>query len=396
MTSSEYESFSEQILGAYRPDESPDQALVIADYFLEHGDLKLAASALDRAWGLSPREDSIAARRKDVLDQLEVIDRGLRFRYVPAGSFLMGSDRGDHDERPVHAVRLGGFWIAEVPTTWSTFADLNNWTPPPTSSPRGIPRQEIFGAYAGGDLRSLYSRTWTGIQSREYRENVKMQREFEQKYCRVRATVDEAFSANRSIEFDVKPMVAVAMDDASEMCAAISNSKFEFRLPSEPEWEKAARGGLIGKKFGWGDSPPATEFCDFNHFGAREIMAPKLTRPNAYGLYGMCGGVWEWTQDEYDSRAYRHALEATESTQKEPGFLGKLATRAISMTQSRRARQRVLRGGSWVDCAEAVTVSFRMSRDSVGWKSEEYDRRTHITPTIGFRICRLEIDESND
>lgn len=93
------------ILRASSPDDDPASARVAADYFLEQGDDQRAAAALDRAYGLCPDDAALAATRAEVLDRLVRVEHDLVFRFVPAGSFLMGSTEGDPDERPVHPSR---------------------------------------------------------------------------------------------------------------------------------------------------------------------------------------------------------------------------------------------------------------------------------------------------
>ena len=150
-------------------------------------------------------------------------------------------------------------------------------------------------------------------------------------------------------------MVAVEWEEAVKLAERMSSNKARYALPTEAQWEKAARGGLIGQRYAWGDAPPTSDRCDFGAFERFRIQPSKRFGPNGYGLYGMCGGVWEWTQDRYDALAYQGASEEQEG------------------------EERVLRGGSWSDCAEAVTVSFRMSRPI---------DRTPSTPNIGFRLIR--------
>jgi formylglycine-generating enzyme required for sulfatase activity len=91
------------------------EARVLADQALEAGDKPLLAAALDRAYGLAPNDAQVAAQRAEVLDELAVTEHGLHFRYVPAGSFLMGSNDGDADERPVHVEHVEGFWLSDTP-----------------------------------------------------------------------------------------------------------------------------------------------------------------------------------------------------------------------------------------------------------------------------------------
>jgi sulfatase modifying factor 1 len=158
--------------------------------------------------------------------------------------------------------------------------------------------------------------------------------------------------------YEDKPMVAVSWQEAEALAATISTSSIRYSLPTEAQWEKGARAGLIGCRYAWGNEPPTPDRCDFGRFEPFMIKPSRSFPPNGYGLYAMCGSVWEWTSDYYapDYSALRP-----------PG------------------PERVLRGGSWTDAAEAVTVSFRMPRAShfSGWSA-------HIAPNIGFRLCRQE------
>lgn len=126
------------------------------------------------------------------------------------------------------------------------------------------------------------------------------------------------------------------------------------RLPSEAEWEKAARGGLEGKQYPWGDEAPV---CDKNASnGAKfdddagcndtDTEAVGSYAPNGYGLYDMAGNVWEWVDDWYD--AY-------------PG--NTVADSSFGKTY------RVLRGGSWYNSPYNLRVSFRFRYTPDGWLS---------------------------
>jgi formylglycine-generating enzyme len=158
--------------------------------------------------------------------------------------------------------------------------------------------------------------------------------------------------------YEEKPVVAVSWQEAEALAATLSTSSIRYSLPSEAQWEKAARGGLIGCRYPWGNERPTLERCDFGRFEPFAIKPSRSLPPNGYGLYAMCGSVWEWTSDG-------DAPDYSRSPATGPG--------------------RVLRGGSWTDPADVVTVSFRMSRASgfSGWSD-------HIAPNIGFRLCRQE------
>jgi formylglycine-generating enzyme required for sulfatase activity len=165
----------------------------------------------------------------------------------------------------------------------------------------------------------------------------------------------------------------------AELCNKLSNARVTYRLPTEAEWEKAARGGLAGKHYAWGDDLPTPDRCDFNRFDEFSIKPCRALPPNGYGLYAMCGSVWEWTLDEYDALGYAGAPAPTRPS---VSYAGKgPGKRIVDLPQ------RVLRGGSWADGAEACTVSFRMSRGSVSWRDAAWGAK--LAPNIGFRIARV-------
>jgi sulfatase modifying factor 1 len=322
--------------------------LTLARELAGHGDLPGAASAYDRAYA---RGFDVAAERRDLLDRLAVEEHGIRFRYVPAGTFLMGSADGEPDESPVHPVTLDAYWLAETPMTWAAYCDLMGWEPPPA----GLSREEAQGRerfflYEQNKIRLQYCESET-LHASDWHAHVPGESMF--------GPAPRA-DAERPWRYDAKPMVSVGWQDAEDLCARLSTSDVHYTLPTEAEWEKAARGGQAGRRYPWGDDPPTPDRCDFDRFGEFAIRAPLAFPPNGYGLYAMSGTVWEWTSDWYDALSYSQG-----------GGDGV---------------ERVLRGGSWSDCADAVTVSFRMSRGSRSWKDAEWG--DHLAPNIGFRLCR--------
>ncbi len=350
-------------------------ALILADYFVEHENPKLAATALDIAYGLHHHDDAIRERRREVLESLSVFENGIQFRYIPSGTFLMGSESGDPDERPVHPVQMDDYWMGEVPVSWAHYCKLMEWKLPP----EGFPDMDIteenrmsgFHLHEMNKIRYIYCETET-LQGSDWHKHAHHMRWTsagkEQTAAEAFGTVPRT-SEEAPTTYHVKPMVAVAHQEAEDLCKKLSTASVIYQLPSEAEWEKAARGALIGQPYSWGNEHPDPKLCDYDHFGEWVIHDPLRFPPNGYGLHGMCGGVWEWTRDDYDSLAYS----------KSP----------IPAGLKEAGREKTLRGGSWIDCAQAVTVSFRMCRSSSHWQQEEWGG--HRSPTIGFRLCRKEV-----
>lgn len=371
----------ETILSAASPADDPADAVVAADWFLEQGDREMAAAALDRAYGLNPEDPHVAAQRAAVLDELAVEEYGLRFRYVPAGTFLMGSKTGDPDERPVHPVRLEAFYMAEIPTTWAAYCRLMGWSEPPnglepsSDDEAGRPRQDrrsFFQLHERNKIRRQYCETFTNEAIDWHAHSPNVLREQVGDEQPVSMAEMYGLLAGRHLDqpwkYDRKPMIAVGPEEAEELAEKLSSDSVRYSLPSEAQWEKAARGGRIGSEYAWGDAPPTPELCDFDHFGVFKLGDPRTFPANGYGLYGMCGGVWEWTTDPYWALAYRAAVDPT-------------------IARPDAFAERVLRGGSWADCDYMVRVAARMSRAGGSWRAGDWSPVG--SPTFGFRLCRM-------
>jgi formylglycine-generating enzyme required for sulfatase activity len=357
------------ILREFEPEGDPWQLQEIAAALEADGNLEGAATVYDRAFGLAPFAEEIVTARQRVLDCLAVRELGLTFRYVPGGVFLMGSDDGPIDERPRHPVWLSPYWMTTTPISWADYCRLMDWSPPPQGMPR-VP-DEPPGTFS----RSFFNlREMTKIRL-QYCEDqtthaVDWHGHFQQEANAARSPFQGPPRLDPAAPwaYERKPIVAVSWQDVEVLAQRHSSPAIIYGLPTEAQWEKAARGGRIGARHAWGDEPPTTQRCDFGRFDQFSIMPSDTFPPNGYGLYAINGGVWEWTRDWYDRDYYR------ESSHDDP-------------TGPSTGHEKVLRGGSWSDCAEVCTVTFRMSRAASAWTDENW--QASPTPNIGFRLCRM-------
>lgn len=210
--------------------------------------------------------------------------------FVPAGETAIGSENFQPEERPVRNVRVDGFWIDAHEVTnaeFATFVEATNYV---TVGERDNAGGAVFAPQSGRvDYRDLA--TWWRLDPQ--------------------ATWRAPSGAGSSIEGrDAFPVVQIAYEDA------LAYARWRGRdLPTEAEWEYAARGGLQGADYAWGDEPhPGGAFLA-NHYqglfpfgdnGADGYSgaAPVGCFPaNGYGLYDMTGNVWEWTRDEWRQAA---------------------------------------------------------------------------------------------
>jgi formylglycine-generating enzyme required for sulfatase activity len=171
---------------------------------------------------------------------------------IPEGSFLMGSEQEQENERPCHRIWLDRFGIGKFPVTntaYKLFLEATQTLAPP-------------------------------------------------------------FWADPMFCDPEQPVVGVNWDEALAYCRWLSDrAGGEFRLPTEAEWERAARGGREGALYPWGDEPPWEKpYCGFDpktggpaHVGVNE--------PNDFGLYDMSEGVHEWCSDYYGYHYYRYSPE---------------------------------------------------------------------------------------
>ena len=228
---------------------------------------------------------------------------GLKYVWIPPGTFMMGCSQGDvcgDDEKPSHQVTITkGFWLGQTEVTAGAYKRFTG------SSGRQMPVGPNFG-------NGWSNYRWTD-------EN--------------------------------QPIMNVTWDEAQSYCVWAGG-----RLPTEAEWEYAARGGSTEADYG-----PLNEVAWYgdNCGGQTHDVAQK--RPNGFGLYDALGNVWEWVNDRYDEHYYQNSP----SQDPEGPETGQL---------------HVLRGGGWGASSRFIRVSCRL----------RFNPADRVTVYGGFR-CRTEV-----
>ncbi|WP_432278865.1 formylglycine-generating enzyme family protein [Nocardia carnea] len=258
---------------------------------------------------------------------------------IPGGTFGMGDHFAEgypqDGESPVHEVTLPDFHLASTAVTNAQFALFVKETGYVTTA-------ELFGVSAvfhlafRGPASDILSRAtgtpwWLAVKGAYWRQ--------------------PEGAASTISDRQNYPVVHVSWDDASAYCRWAG-----ARLPTEAEWEYAARGGLGGRRYPWGDelTPRGQWRCNIwqgrfptantEEDGYLTTAPVKSYRPNGYGLWQMTGNVWEWCQDRFDRTYYeRSASYAPEGAE--------------------AGTQRVIRGGSYL-CHASYCHRYRVSARS--------------------------------
>ncbi|MEI6948629.1 formylglycine-generating enzyme family protein [Paraflavisolibacter sp. H34] len=281
---------------------------------------------------------------------------------LPGGTFFRGGDRDGADGSPRHQVRVKSFWMDATEVTNAQFAafvaatgyvtvaerkpdweELKKTLPPGTPRPADsllVPASLVFQATAGPVDLAHYSQWWRWKQGASWRHPEGPGSDLEGK--------------------EAHPVVQVAWEDAQAYCRWAGK-----RLPTEAEWEYAARGGLQEAVYAWGredrhQGAPKMNSWDgqFPYHNSLEdgylTTAPVGSyAPNGYGLFDLSGNVWEWCSDWYDARYYQTFAHRVADNPRGPA--------ASYDPEDPYTPKKCLRGGSFL-CNDSYCSGYRTAK----------------------------------
>lgn len=307
--------------------------------------------------------------------------------WIPGGEFSMGANFKDEslcrvkgvtsDARPIHRVYVDGFWMDKTEVTnkeYAVFVKATGYVtiaerkPLPEDFP-GVPLSKliagsgVFTPITQKDRLDNYLQWWTYVGGADWKH--------------------PTGPNSNLIGKDNYPVVQVAYEDAAAYAKWAGK-----RLPTEAEWEFAARGGKTGSVYTWGSilKPEGIfqaniyqgefpiENGDTGEDGYVGIAPTAQYRPNGYGLYDMAGNVWEWVNDWYSPTYYDALFQSGKITKNPQG------PSSSNDPSEPNLLKRVLRGGSFLCTDEYCTRYMVGSRG----KGEVQSTANHI----GFRCVK--------
>jgi sulfatase modifying factor 1 len=276
------------------------------------------------------------------------------FAPIPAGAFTMGDALDGDSQAPTHTVNVSAFYMAQNLVTKADWDTVRTW-----ATSNGYP--DLAAGEGKASNHPVQTISWFDIV----------------KWCNARSQQEgltPVYYTN-----DAQTMV-YKTGDVNVTNAQVKWAANGYRLPTEAEWEKAARGGLSGKRFPWGDTISQTQanyyaWAQYSYdLSGEEFYSPHPTyadgivpytspvgsfAANGYGLNDMAGNVWQWCWDRYGTY--------DRGTPTDP--------RGVISGYTR-----VLRGGSWFDYALDCRVAFRYGLDP-----------SFSINDMGFRVARSSV-----
>lgn len=272
-------------------------------------------------------------------------------KWIPGGTFEMGSDEKPH-EGPVHKVTVEGFWLDETEVTNAQFAAFVKATGHVTTAEK-VPKPEDFPPEVREDLKPELLKAGAN-HFKMSPAPVPLDNPLQWWEYKIGSNWRQPDGPGSSIAGkDNYPVVCISFTDAEAYAKWAGK-----RLPTEAEWERAARGGLERQKYVWGaEFRPGGKWMsniwqgdfpvkDLAEDGFHGPAPVKSYPPNGYGLYDMSGNVWEWCQDWYSETYYANS----------PSYNPR---NTVPDSQNPAgAPARVIRGGSWL-CNDCYCEAYR-------------------------------------
>ena len=296
-----------------------------------------------------PDSEPPKTHREDLKAQFEMV-------WVPGGEFTMGSPDAEAGrealEGPRHKVKVNGFWMAKVECGWDeydTFWYDENY----------LKADDTAAKKFGPDAITRPTNAFVDATYGHVREG--------------------------------HPALCMTHHAAMMYCEWLRKKTGRaYRLPTEAEWEYAARAGK-DDAYSFGTDPKGLgEYAWYKDNSATDAKPAGTThksgtkKPNAFGLYDMHGSVWEWTLDQYDEKAY------------EKGAKNPLSLRPVTVPTDEKWSH-VVRGGSWADKADRCRSAARRVSDKswMKWDPQEPQSIWWLTrmDVIGFRVVLAEEEQ---
>lgn len=288
--------------------------------------------------------------------------------WIPGGEFSMGSTDplARTDESPIHRVRVDGFWMSATEITNAQFRKFVEATGYKTIAERPVDWEELRKQAPADTPKPPDHMLQPGSLTFTPPQRPVSLDDHEQWWSWTNgANWRHPGGRDTNIDgLDLHPVVHIAYDDAVAYCEWAG-----ARLPTETEWEFAARGGLDGKVNPWGDEPVTAKHCNIwqgtfpTHNSGDDgfqFTAPVGSyAPNGYGLYDMPGNVWEWCSDLYRPDTYGQRVAAAGGADKVTDNPTGPAT-AFDPRNPHSPVTHVHRGGSFL-CNDSYCASYRVS-----------------------------------
>ena len=286
--------------------------------------------------------------------------------WIPAGIFEMGASESDamalSHEKPKHAVKVDGFYMDETEVTNAQFSKFIEATAYVTTAERPVDWNIIKSQLPPGTPKPHDSLLKPGsLLFKKTKQSVPNLYDFSQWWrWSIGANWKQPHGKGSSIiGRENHPVVHISFEDALSYCQWAGR-----RLPTEAEWEYAARGGKKNKIYFWGNlSNSLSKYVNSweGEFPVKNTMADgfeksapvKTFPPNDFGLYEISGNVWEWTSDWYNINYY-------ESCRKNSLTNNPKGADSAYNPNNPYIKEKVIRGGSFL-CNDSYCASYRVS-----------------------------------